>query len=156
MSMGTLQYQLVQLEKMGRITSIRRGLYKFYFPSGIFQDNEKDILQILGHETARDILLFIIEHKNPTQTDIVNRIGISPASVNWQITRLIILKIICKVKDGKYKRYQLTRTDDYAKHIVAMLKNYYPTIWNSWNDRLAEIFLSFSKEDDKWKRRGNT
>jgi predicted transcriptional regulator len=82
MSMGTLQYQLVQLEKTGRITSIRRGLYKFYFPSGIFQDNEKDILQILGHETARDILLFIIEHKNPTQTDIVNRIGISPASVN--------------------------------------------------------------------------
>jgi DNA-binding MarR family transcriptional regulator len=112
-------------------------------------------LQILGHETARDILLFIIEHKNPTQTDIVNRIGISPASVNWKITRLITLKIICEVKDGKYKRYQLTRTDDYAKHIVAMLKNYYPTIWNSWNDRLAEIFLSFSKQDDKWKR-GNT
>ena len=99
MSMGTLQYQLVQLEKTERITSIRRGLYKFYFPCGTFQDNEKDILQILGHETARDILLFIIEHKNPTQTDIVNRIGISPASVNWQITRLITLKIICEVKD---------------------------------------------------------
>jgi predicted transcriptional regulator len=31
MSMGLVQYQLFRLEKRGRITSIRRGLYKFYF-----------------------------------------------------------------------------------------------------------------------------
>ena len=55
----------------------------------IFQDNERDLLQILGQETARDILLFIIERKNPTQTDIAARMRISPASVNWQIKRLI-------------------------------------------------------------------
>ena len=47
----------------------RRGLYRFYFPYGLFHDNEKDILQILGQETARDILLFIIERKNPTQSE---------------------------------------------------------------------------------------
>ena len=82
MSMGLVQYQLFRLEKRGRITSIRRGLYKFYFLSGIFHDNEKDILQVLRQETARQILLFVIEQKNPTQTDIVNSMGISAASVN--------------------------------------------------------------------------
>ena len=32
-SMGTVQYQLDKLEKMGKVTSSRRGLYKYYFPA---------------------------------------------------------------------------------------------------------------------------
>ena len=76
-SMGTVQYQLDKLEKMGRITSSRRGLYKYYFPAGLFRENEKDILEVLTHETARKILMSIIEQKSPTQTDIVNSVKIS-------------------------------------------------------------------------------
>jgi predicted transcriptional regulator len=63
--MGTIQYILLHLEKIGKVTSIRRGLYRFYFPTGVFQDNEKAILQILSQETARKILMLIIEKKIP-------------------------------------------------------------------------------------------
>jgi predicted transcriptional regulator len=154
MSMGSVQYQLFRLEKNGRITSIRRGLYKFYFLSGIFHDNEKDILQVLRQETARQILLFVIEQKNPTQTDIVNTIGISAASVNWHIRRLISFKLIYEIKDGRYKRYQLTGgSRDYSKYIVDLLKNYYPSIWNSWSNRLAEMFLHLSRGGDTNKKK---
>jgi predicted transcriptional regulator len=38
-SMGTVQYQLDKLEKIGRVTSTRRGLYKYYFRVGLFKDN---------------------------------------------------------------------------------------------------------------------
>jgi predicted transcriptional regulator len=148
LSMGSAQYQLSRLEKMGRITSIRRGLYKFYFLSGIFQDNEKNILQVLSKETAREILMFIIERRNPTQTDIVNTVGITPASVSWHIRHLIAFKIIYAIKDGKYKRYRLSSDSDYSKYIVGLLKNYYPSIWDNWSDRLAEMFLDLSKDDD--------
>jgi predicted transcriptional regulator len=150
LSMGSVQYQLFRLEKMGKITSIRRGLYKFYFLSGVFHDNEKDILQVLGQETAREILMFIIERKNPTQTDIVNTIKISAPSVNWHVSRLIALKIIYETKDGKYKRYQLTSgNNDYSKYIVSLLKNYYPSIWDNWSNRLAEMFLSLSSREEE-------
>jgi len=144
--MGTAQYQLARLEKIGKITSTKKGLYKYYFPSGIFQDNEKHILQVLNQETAREILMFIIERKNPTQSDIVNKIGISAASVNWHVRRLIAFKIIDELREGKYKRYQLYDLDD-SKYIVALLKNYYPSIWNKWSNRLAEMFLSLSRRD---------
>jgi predicted transcriptional regulator len=40
-SQGTVQYHTDRLEKIGRITSIRSGLYKHYFPIGVFQNNEK-------------------------------------------------------------------------------------------------------------------
>lgn len=142
-SMGTAQYHLEKLEKMGRVVSTRRGLYKHYFPVGIFGDNEKEILEILGQETTREILMFIIEEHAPTQTDIANRIQISSPSISWYVKRLIEIKLIVEIKDGRYKRYQL-RDKETSKYITALMRNYYPTIWDRWSDRLAEIFLSLS------------
>ena len=102
---GNRSISIRQIRKKGRVTSTRRGLYKYYFPIGLFKDNEKDILEVLTHETARKILMFILEQKNPTQTDIVNRLEISAPSINWHVRRLIDLEIIDEVKDGNSKRY---------------------------------------------------
>jgi len=140
-SMGTVQYHLHKLEKMGRVTSTRRGLYKYYFPAGLFRENEKEILGVLTHETARKILMFIIEQKSPTQTDIVNSVRISARSISWHVGRLIALKMIREIKDGKYKRYQL---QDDAKDILTLLRSYYPSVWDKWSMRVVEMFLSLS------------
>ena len=140
-SIGTVQYHLHKLEKMGRVTSSRRGLYKYYFPAGLFRENEKEILEVLTHETARKILMFIIEQKSPTQTDIVNSVRISARSISWHVGRLIALKMIREIKDGKYKRYQL---QDDAKDILTLLRSYYPNIWDKWSMRVVEMFLSLS------------
>ena len=141
-SMGTVQYQLDKLEKMGRVTSTKRGLYKYYFPSGLFKENEKEILEVLTHETARKILMFIIEQKSPTQTDIADSVRISAGSVGWHVGRLMGLAIIREFKDGKYKRYQLHEGD--PKYIITLLRNYYPSIWDKWSIRVVEMFLSLS------------
>ena len=92
---------------MGQITSTTSGLYKHYFPVGVFQNNEKEILQILSQETTRQILMYIVEQQAPTQTDIVNSVGISASSVNWHMKRLIDFGLVEEIKEGKYKRYQL-------------------------------------------------
>ena len=97
-SQGTVQYHTDRLEKMGRITSTRSGLYKHYFPVGVFQNNEKEILQILSQETARRILMFIVERQAPTQTDIANNIEISASSVNWHIRRLTKFRLVKESK----------------------------------------------------------
>ena len=145
MSMGTIQYHLNLLEKNGRISSERRNLYKHYFPIGLFEQNEKDILKILNQETAREILMIILE-KKPTQTDIANIIQISSASVNWHIRRLIDFGLILEQKDGKFKRYTLGVD---SKNIISLMKNYHPNIWSIWSNRLAEMFLSLSKEENE-------
>jgi predicted transcriptional regulator len=144
MAMGTIQYHLNLLEKQGKVSSERHNLHKYYFPIGLFAQNERDVLKILNQETAREILLIILENKNPTQTDIAITIKISSASVNWHIKRLVELGMILEQKDGKYKRYAL-RID--SKHIISLMKNYHPNIWNKWSNRLAEMFLTLSKEE---------
>jgi predicted transcriptional regulator len=147
-AMGTVQYHLIRLERLGKITSIRRGIYKYYFLPNIFEDNDEYILQMMSQETAREIVMLVIERKNPTQAEIVNSVGITPASINWHVKRLIASKIINEVKEGRYRRYKLH--DRYSsKYIIALLKNYYPGIWKKWSSRLAEMFLLLSaKEED--------
>ena len=143
MSMGTIQYHLILLEKQGRISSERQNLHKYYFPIGLFEQNEKDILKILNQETAREILMIVLEQK-PTQTDIANIIKISSASVNWHIKRLVELGLIVEQREGKFKRYTLGID---SKQIVSLMKNYHPNLWNKWSNRLAEMFLSLSREE---------
>jgi predicted transcriptional regulator len=142
-SMGTAQYHLGKLEKMRKIVSQRHGLRKHYFVLGVFGQEERALLQVLGNETAREILMFIGEQADPTQTDIVERIGISQPSVNWHIRRLSGLGIIEQAREGKFKRFKL-RGD--SKHIVALLRSYYPSVWNRWSSKLAETFLALSRD----------
>jgi predicted transcriptional regulator len=93
--------------------------------------------------------MFIMEQHAPTQTDIVNSIGISAASVFWHIKRLIELRLVDEVKEGKYKRYQLHDRKVSSKYITTLMRNYYPAIWERWSDRLIEIFLSMSRSEKK-------
>jgi len=145
-SMGTAQYHLGKLEKFGKITSTRRGLYKYYFPVGVFQDNEKEVLEILTHETARTILMLIIEQKSPNQMDIVKKMDISTASVSWHLKRLINLKIIDDIRQGRYKKYQLHEND--PEFIIRLIRNYCPSVWDRRSVRIVEMFLSLPSKGD--------
>ena len=145
LAMGTMQYHLKILEKQGKISSEKQNFHKYYFPVGLFEKNERKILQILNQETAREILLSILEKKNPTQTDIANFMNLSAPTINWQITRLIELGLIVAIRDGKFKRYSFGID---TKYIVSLMKSYHPTIWSKWSNRLAETFLSLSREDN--------
>jgi len=145
--MGSVQYHAYRLEKSGKITSTREGLYKFHFQSGTYQDHEKLLFRVLNQETPREIILFIIEQKSPTQTDIVKRLGSSAPSINWQVRRLIELNLIEEIREGKYKRYRLRENVLDSKYILELLKIHHPNFWNIWSNRLAELFLSLSEED---------
>lgn len=140
-SMGTAQYHLGRLEKAGKVASNRHGFYRYYFPAGLFQDNEKNLLEIMSHETARDIVMFIIEQKSPTQTEIAERVGVSPASVSWHVTRLIQFQLISEIREGRYKRYRLQGD---PRDLAKLMKSYYPSLWDRWSNRLADMFLSLS------------
>jgi predicted transcriptional regulator len=142
LSMGTTQYHLNYLIKSNRITYLRRGLRKNYFINGVFfSPNGFNLLQVLNQETAREILLFIIEKKNPTQPDLIKSFGISGASVSWHIKRLLDLNLISESRTGKYKSYTLAADPEM---LISMVKNFRPGIWDRWSNRLADVSLSFN------------
>ena len=151
LSIGTIQYQLNKLEKDGKIISLQNNFYKFYFPIGVFQEREKEILQVLNHPSLRKIILYIIEKKNPSKNEIASYLNVSYSSVNWHLERLIAYKMIVQKKDGKSLRYSMNNKYDNVQGVITLLQNHYRTIWNSWANKLAELFILLSDNDDDGK-----
>ena len=149
LSIGTIQYQLNKLEKDGKIISIQHRFYKFYFPNGVFQEHEKDILQVLNNTSLRNVLLLIIEKKNPSKHEITKFLNISYSSVNWHLEQLMSYHMIVENRDGKVIRYSMNENVNYVPEIIKLLKNHYKSIWNSWANRLAEVFLLLSDDEDR-------
>jgi predicted transcriptional regulator len=149
LSIGTIQYQLNKLEKDGKVVSIQHRFYKFYFPNGVFQEYEKEILQVLNNESLRNVLLLIIEKKNPSKHEMTEFLNISYSSVNWHLEQLMSYHMIVENRDGKVIRYSMNENVNYVPEIIKLLKNHYKNIWNSWANRLAEVFLLLSNEEDR-------
>lgn len=149
LSIGTIQYQVNKLEKDGKIVSIRHRFYKFYFPNGVFQEHEKEILQVLNNASLRNVLLLIIERKNPSKHEITKFLNISYSSVNWHLEQLMSYDMILENRDGKVVRYSMNDNVNYVPEIIKLLKSHYKSIWNSWANRLAEIFLLLSVDEDR-------
>lgn len=146
-SIGTTQYQLNKLEKIGKIVSFSNGFYKSYFANGMFEDYEKEILQILNQKNLREILLFIIEKKNPTKLNIVDHFQISYSTASWYLEKLIECNLILEKKTGRFTRYFVNNNVRTIPAIIKLLKNHHSGIWNIWANRLAEFFLLLSNED---------
>ena len=56
--------------------------------------------------------------------------------------------MIVENRDGKFLRYSMNDDVNYVPEIIKLLKNHYRNIWNSWANRLAEIFLLLSDDDE--------
>jgi hypothetical protein len=63
--------------------------------------------------------------------------------------KAIQFRLIEEIKEGKYTRYQLQDRKVSSKYITALMRNYYPAVWEIWSDRLIEIFLSMSRGETK-------
>jgi len=146
MSMGTIQYHLNLLEKQGKIISEKQNFHKYYFPVGLFVQHQREILKILNQETAREIIMIILEKTNPTQAEIARHVGIAPASINWHLKRIEETGIIEHIQEGKFKKYKLKIS---SKDIISIMKNYHPNLWSKLSNRLAEMFFVMSSENEK-------
>lgn len=143
LALGTLRYHLDSLEKQGKVASERNESFRYFFLVSKHNDYERSVLRALYHRNTRRILMFIMERKNPTLKDIVRNIDISYATVRWHVNRLSDLGMVFELKDGRYRRYQVSAT---IEVVVKFLKEYYPDEWNNWSNSLANKYLSISSE----------
>ena len=141
--MGDLQYQLDVLEKRGMIKTLRRGLRKFVFPSGIFGDIQTAILSSLSIETEREILLYLSERgsSGATQEEICQFEKLSHPTISWHMKRLENFGIVKHVRFGKLINYRLACDPQEIKNFV---QNYHTTLWDTWSSRLANTILELS------------
>lgn len=145
LTIGDVQYHIRRLEIDGRINSVRRGLYKFFYPTILFGDKQKDVLSILTLDTPRELLLHIIEKPGSSQDELARATGVSQPTVYWHVKRLTKLGIVERRQEGRNVTYTVAGGN--AAEITAFIKNYHPTVWERWSSRLADIFISYTGEE---------
>lgn len=143
LAMGDVQYHLRRLERDKRITSVRRGLYRFFYPADLFGDRQRDVLGVLSLERPRELLLNIIENPDSTQEELAKATGVSQPTVSWHLRRLVELGILGRRQEGRLSTYNVVRSEEIASFIRA----YHPTVWERWSSRLADIFIAYSGEE---------
>jgi predicted transcriptional regulator len=144
LSRGDLQYHLYILEKEGLIKTRRRGLYKFVFPSRLFGEKQEVVLSLLSQETPSEILLFLIQNPDSTQTDLVEHLRFSAATVSWHMDRMVKEGVVARKKAGKFVEYRVTVSAD---DMIQLVKEYHPTLWERWADRFADIMFGLGRTE---------
>ena len=144
LAMGDLEYHLYALERQGMIKTVRRGLHKFIYPSGIFGDREEKVLSVLSQETPREIILNVIQNPDLSQMELAERLGLSQPTIVWHVKRLKQLGLIISSKKGISVTYHILGD---ARKIVALVQSYRPSVWERWASRLLDIILTISKEE---------
>jgi predicted transcriptional regulator len=141
MGMGATQHHLDVLEKSGRIRSKKINIYRHYYAVEILEA-EHNILAFLRQETARDILIYLMEHPNSTQSDIMNFKGFSAPTIIWHMSRLEEAGLVISTKEGRTIRYTLVG----IQNIAAAIKTYHSSIWDKLLSRFADLFIQLSSE----------
>ncbi len=141
LGMGATQHHLDVLEKSGKIKSKRINVYRRYYAVEILE-TEYHILAFLRQETARDILVYLLEHPNSTQSDIVNFKGFSAPTISWHMSRLEEAGLVRPTKEGRTVTYSVID----SKNVAAALKTYHTNIWDKLLSRFAELFIQISSD----------
>jgi predicted transcriptional regulator len=94
------------------------------------------MLDILSHETERDILLYLIANPGTSQKELADFASLSAGSVNWHMKRLIGAGLVEARREGPFVSYWFKGE---PSRLLTLLQDYRPRIWERWADRLADL-----------------
>lgn len=103
MATGTLQYHLKVLEDRGLVEVDREGRYTRYFVSLEVDRRDKELLGLLRQETARRVVLDLLEQGVSRLTVISERLGLAPSTVSFHLGNLEDAGVVEKPERGRYR-----------------------------------------------------
>jgi predicted transcriptional regulator len=142
---GNLQYSLETLEREGKITSIRIGSYKHFYPAEIDAGKRK-ILSILSQESPREILIFLSRKPGASQSDVARQIKCSSPTARWYLTRLDSLGLVWSRRAGSELKYYANTS---MPELVRLMRQYRPSVWAKYADRMADLMRTFEDNHER-------
>ncbi|MDG7010673.1 MAG: winged helix-turn-helix transcriptional regulator [Nitrososphaerota archaeon] len=143
LGIGDVQYHVDRLEKEGTVTSSRRGLYRRFYPGGLFGEREGVILSALAQRTPREVILHLIEEPGSSQEHLAGALAISPPSVSWNLKRLVQLGLVERQQSGRFSSYRVAGD---GSEIASFIRSFHPGVWERWSSRLADAVMALSGE----------
>ena len=136
-ALGTLSNSLLNLEKDSRIIVKRSKRRSHYFPLHVPSDEYLIIIN-LRKETTKRIILYLLENKKATFSEIKKYTNKAPSTVSTTMTQLIENKIINRV--AGLEPYFKLNDNNIVQNALMRID---PSTLDKMKDRMADTFSYF-------------
>ena len=136
LAMGVIQYHLYTLEKERKDNRPQTRILQAILPHPTVRGQGARNHGRACPKNGETSLLFLMQNPTATQKELSGFARVSPSTINWHMQRLTKAKLIKTTREGATVRY-LVKVN--RSEIITLLKNYHPTVWERWADRLADI-----------------
>lgn len=138
MPLGTLEYNLYQMEKEGLVVVRAEGGFKSYFANDDMDRRDRDYLHYLRQRTTRQIALEITLQPGISFKELRNRCGVLPSALSPQLKRLVRSGMIRERPMGREKVYECHEPERVRRIVI----RYRSTFLDAMVDRFAEAFTN--------------
>lgn len=132
---GQVQYHLRRLLSSKQVVETCLYGRTHYYPPE-YDAWERSALALFRRETAREILLYLLEHEPATPIDVIETLDIARSTLEWHLGHLVEQELVRKRHDD---RSGVTLTVAHPERTVRLLTRIVP----STSDQLADRFLRF-------------
>lgn len=104
-SQSTASWHLRRLEEASYVTRRRIHNRSIFFPTGLVDIEDSELLELLNRETAKDLLLLVLTRPGLSQRELANTLGVSDQSVQRLVRQMEQHNLISRVTDGRFVRF---------------------------------------------------
>lgn len=138
MALGTLEYHLYRLERAGFVAVRRLGRFKAYYPEGMVDLRDKDLLYFLRQDMPRRIAIATVSRPGISFQELAASVPISPSTLSFHLQKLTKAGIVHADKVGREKVYVCPEAD----RVRRLLIDFRATFVDDLVDRFAAAWLS--------------
>lgn len=132
---GQVQYHLKKLRRNDDVVEDQLYGRTHYYPPG-YDDWERAAIALLRRETARDILMYLLETGESRPGTVADDLDIARSTLEWQLDRLIEQNLVTKQRDMQNNvTLELTQPTE----TVRMLRQISPSFSNRMVDRFIRL-----------------
>lgn len=132
---GQVQYHLRQLTRDGEI--IRQSLYgRTHYFTPEYAVHERETLALCHRETARDILLYLLDAGASDPQSVVDALDIARSTLEWHLDHLIEQELVEKQRDAQNRvTLSLLRPEE----TMQLLHEIEPAMSDRMRDRFTRL-----------------
>jgi predicted transcriptional regulator len=137
LAIGTLEYNLHQMESAGLLVTREEGRYKAFFTNEDLDRRDRDYLYYLRQETPRRIAMVVADRPGIRFQELVDDLGLYKSRVSTVLKRLVKAGILEEERVGRQKAYRPVE----AARIKRLIVQYRASYVDAMVDRFAGTWL---------------
>jgi predicted transcriptional regulator len=141
LSNGVLTYHITNLEKSQQIIVDRNNktkttrYYSNYIPA-----EETDIIGYIRNNSARQIILFILDHDSCTFNEIIEYTKKAPSTISWHLKRLKAAGVISILYTGHCQHVYKVRDFESVTNVLSKYKeSFTDKIVNNYTESMEDL-----------------